>query len=122
MEHRAQPKEKEPLTTKRAFSMLPNYTGKVEEYDTWRFQMIQFLSEDAYFGKFLEWIENDLDAEDLHETAVNEKNLLHKERISDVIADHSSPPTTEENNEEKEARAKYPIWAGTTSSSTRCWL
>ena len=36
------------MTTKRALSMLPNYTGKVEEYDTWRFQMIQFLLEDVY--------------------------------------------------------------------------
>ena len=31
---RPQPRDKEGLTTKRAFSMLHHYTGKVEEYET----------------------------------------------------------------------------------------
>ena len=45
-EQRGQPREKEMMTTKRAFTMLPNYTGKVEDYENWRFQLIQFLSQD----------------------------------------------------------------------------
>ena len=45
------------LTTQRAFTLLPNYSGKVEEYEGWRFQMTQFLAEDPFFVKFLEWIE-----------------------------------------------------------------
>ena len=45
-DQRSQPREKEGLTAKRAFTMLPYYNGKVDEYDTWRFQMIQFLSQD----------------------------------------------------------------------------
>ena len=56
-ECRFQTKEKELMTTKRAFTMLPNYSGKVEECENWRFQMIQFLSQDPYSMKFLEWIE-----------------------------------------------------------------
>ena len=41
-ESKFRPKDKESMTTKRAFTMLPNYSGKVEEYENWRFQMIQF--------------------------------------------------------------------------------
>ena len=47
-ESRFQAKDKEFMTTKRTFTMLPQYSGNVEEYETWRFQMIQFLS--PYFG------------------------------------------------------------------------
>ena len=63
------------MTTKRAFTMLPHYAGKVEEYETWRFQLIHFLSQEPYFVEFLEWIENDLGSENQHSTAVQEKNL-----------------------------------------------
>ena len=56
-ETRSKPKDKDSLTTKRAFSLLPSYTGKAEEYDTWRFQLTQFLAEDSYFAAFLDWIE-----------------------------------------------------------------
>ena len=52
-------KEKELMTTKRAFTMLPNNFGKVEEFENWRFQMVQFLSQKPYFVAFLEWIENE---------------------------------------------------------------
>ena len=38
-------KEKELMTTKRVFTMLPNYSGKVEEDENWRLQMVQFLSQ-----------------------------------------------------------------------------
>ena len=55
-----QTKDKELMTMKRAFTMLPHYSGKVEEYATWRFLMIQFLSQEPYFVEFLEWIENDI--------------------------------------------------------------
>ena len=59
-------KDKESMTTKRAFTMLPHFSGKVEEYETWSFQLIQFLSQEPYFVEFLEWIENDLDSENQH--------------------------------------------------------
>ena len=36
-------KEKELMTTKHAFTMLPNYSGNVEEYENWRFLMVQFF-------------------------------------------------------------------------------
>ena len=36
-ESRFQAKDKELVTTKRAFMMQPHYSGKVEEYETWRF-------------------------------------------------------------------------------------
>ena len=56
-------KDEESMTTKRAFTML-HYSGKVEEYETWRFQLIQFLSQEPYIVEFLESIENDLISED----------------------------------------------------------
>ena len=63
---RVRVKEKELKTTKRAFTMLPNYSGKVEEYENWRFQMVQFLSQEPYFVAFLEWIENESYSEEQH--------------------------------------------------------
>ena len=47
-------KDKESMTTKRAFTMLPHYSGKVAQCETWRFQLIQFLSQEPYFVEFLE--------------------------------------------------------------------
>ena len=107
-EQRSQPREKDGLTTKRAFSMLPHYSGKVEDYDTWKFQMTQFLAEDPFFVTLLEWIENDLDGEDQHSSAVREKNVEHTEKVDDVVDYHSSPPSVEEKNEAAIVRAKYP--------------
>ena len=98
-------KDKESMTTKRALTMLPHYAGKVEEYETWRFQLIHFLSQ--------EWIEN---------TAVQEKNREHEDAVRDVCADHSNPPTPQEKKEENETRVKFLSWDGTTSSFTKCWL
>ena len=91
-------KDKESMTTKRAFTM-PHYSGKVEEYVTWRFQLIQFLSQEPYFVEFLEWIENDLGSENQHFTAVEGKNLEHEDAVRDVCADHSNPPTPQERKE-----------------------
>ena len=71
-ESRTLAKEKEGLTTKRAFTMLPHYHGKSEEFDSWKFQMTQFLAEDQFFIQFLEWIENDLPGENDHASAVQE--------------------------------------------------
>ena len=101
-----QPREKDGLTTKRAFSMLPHYSGKVEDFDTWRFQMTQFLAEDPYFVKLLEWIENDLDGEDQHASAIQEKNTEHKHNVDDAIDMQSSPPTPEDKKDAAIARAK----------------
>ena len=56
--------------------------------------------------EFLEWIENDLDSENQHSTAVQEKNLEHEDAVRDVCADHSNPLTPHEKKEE--TRVKYP--------------
>ena len=42
-------KDKESMTTKRTCTTRHHYSGKVEEYETWRFQMIQFLSQEPHF-------------------------------------------------------------------------
>ena len=39
IESRSRPRDKEGLTTKKAFSFLPGYAGKPEEYDGWKFQL-----------------------------------------------------------------------------------
>ena len=40
------------MTTRRAFSLLPSYNGRPEEFETWRFQLGQFLNEDPVFPGF----------------------------------------------------------------------
>ena len=96
-------KEKELMTTKRAFTMLPNYSGKGEEHDNWRFQMVQFLSQEPYFVAFLELIENELYSEEQHFLAVQDKNILHEEKVTDVTADHGNPPTPQEKKEAQDS-------------------
>ena len=63
------------MTTKRAFTMLPAYSGKVDEHENWRFQMVQFLSQEPHVVEVLEWIENELYSEEQHFLAVQEKNI-----------------------------------------------
>ena len=101
-------KDKESMTTMRAFTMLLHYSGKVEECETWCCQLIQFLSQESYFVEFLEWIENDLYSEDQHHIAIEEKNLEHVVAVRDVCEDHSNPPTPQEKTEENETRVKCP--------------
>ena len=50
------PKEeraREGLTSKRAFSQLPSYSGKPEEYEAWSFQVRRFLSEEKDFKELM---------------------------------------------------------------------
>ena len=61
--------------------MLPHYPGKVEEYETWRFQLIQFLLQEPHFVEFLEWVENDLYSKDQHHIAIKKKNLEHEDAL-----------------------------------------
>ena len=84
-------KEKELMTTKRVFTMLPNCSGHVEEYENWRFQMAYVSSQEPFFVEFLEWIEHALFSEDQHSLAVEDKNILHDEKNNDATADHSKP-------------------------------
>ena len=107
-ECRFQTKEKELMTTKRAFTMLPNYSGKVEEYENWRFQMIQFLSQDPCFVKFIEWIAHDMGPEDQLFFALQEMTFENEEEVKSVCADHSDPPTVLEKKEAHEVRMKCP--------------
>ena len=69
-DNRSRPEEKDGLTTERALSLLPTYSGKAEEYGTWRFQPTQLLAEDSYLRTFLEWIETSAGGEENHEAAV----------------------------------------------------
>ena len=44
---------REGLTMKRAFSQLPSYNGKIEDYDDWSFQVRRFLSEEKDFKEMM---------------------------------------------------------------------
>ena len=46
-----------PMTARRAFSSIPKYGGSSKEYDSWKFQMAQFLAEDMDFPGLLDYIE-----------------------------------------------------------------
>ena len=46
-----------PVTARRAFSSIPKYGGSSTEYDSWKFQMAQFLAEDMGFPVLLDYIE-----------------------------------------------------------------
>ena len=71
--------------------------------------------------EFLEWIENDLHSQEQHFLAVQEKNLSHEEKVNDVTADHSNPPTPQEKKHMQLSRS-IPSWHGTTGSFTKCQL
>ena len=68
------------MTTKRAFTMLPKYWCKVEEYEKLALPDGAILVTRTYFAEFLEWIENELYSEDQHFLEVEEKNILHEEK------------------------------------------
>ena len=87
-------KEKELMTTKRVFTMLPNCSGQVEEYENWRFQMAHFSSQEPFFVEFLERIEHALFSEEQHSLTVQER-ILYDEKNNDTTADHSKPTSAE---------------------------
>ena len=97
------PKSKESITSKRAFTMLPSYSGKPEEYDTWRFQLVQFLSQDAGFPAMLDWIETELGDESCHKVEIEEKEQKNKKDLED---EHGGAMTTEELDKKKEYEEK----------------
>ena len=45
------------MTDRKAFSTLPCFTGKVEDFDDWHFKMKQFLESDAEFLPFMMWVD-----------------------------------------------------------------
>ena len=96
------------MTTKRAFTMLHQYSGKVEECENGAFPDGAILVTRALLCGFLEWIEYELYSEEQHFLAVQEKNIRHEEKVTDVTADHSNPPTPQEKKEANETCAKYP--------------
>ena len=51
-------KTKGNMTGRRAFATIPAHTGKPEEFELWRFQLLQFLSAEPGFPAMIEWIEN----------------------------------------------------------------
>jgi len=63
------------MTSRMAFSNLPHYGGKVDEYKNWRFQFGQFLEEEENFVDFLEWLDNQ--AEELDHEAVDKWGAQH---------------------------------------------
>ena len=70
--------------------------------------MTKFLAEDPYFVKFLEWIEKDLEGEEHHEAAIEEKSAEDRLKVDYVLATHSSPPTWEEKQEAADVKMQYP--------------
>ena len=81
------------VTAKRAFAMLPTYSGKPEDFEGWRFQIVQFLSDDPVFPRILEWAEGTLGSDEaLHHTAVEELNRESQERV-DACKAAMSPPS-----------------------------
>ncbi len=50
-------KSRDYLTTKKGFSDMPNYDGKYEKYDDWRFKVTTFIEIEDNFKKLFEYIE-----------------------------------------------------------------
>ena len=65
-----------------------------------------FFTQEPYFVEFLEWIENEIYSEE-HFLAVQEMNIPHEDRATNVAADHENLPTPQRKNEAQETRAKY---------------
>ena len=99
------PRNKESLTSKRAFTMLANYTGKPEEYDTWRFQLVQFLSQDPAFPAMLEWIETELGDENSHVEEIEAKEEKNKQEVAE---EHEGAISAEELERKKVHEEKKP--------------
>jgi len=51
-------KKREPMTMRRAFSVLRRFSGRIEDYDDWIFRMRRFLEEEEGFAEFLKWVES----------------------------------------------------------------
>ena len=97
------------MTSKGAFTMLPKYSGTAEEYEKLVLPDGRVSCHKSLFVfEFLEWIENECCSEEQHFLAVQEKNILHEEKVNNVTADHSNPPTPQEKKEAHETCAKYP--------------
>ena len=54
-----------PMRTRRAFSIIPKFTGSSKECDPWKFQLSQLLSEDMDFPGLLDDLIDELDAVNL---------------------------------------------------------
>ena len=50
-------KSRDLFVMKKGFAAIPKYTGKVEDYDDWRFQAQTFLGMEDGFEELIEWIE-----------------------------------------------------------------
>ena len=87
---------KESMTGRRAFTSLPTYSGKPEEFDLWRFQLIQFLSAEPAFPAMIHWVE----------TEGNVKEEFHGEKRKDQ-EDWRRKELERIPPEEKEQRKKY---------------
>ena len=83
------------MTGRRAFTMLPTYSGKPEEFDLWRFQILQFLSSEPAFPAFIDWIETRLSVKESEHRA--ERDNQEKERKDSL--DYDIDP---EGSEERE--------------------
>ena len=45
------------MTNRKGFSIVPHYSGRIDEYEMWNFKMVTFLSEEEGFREFIDWIE-----------------------------------------------------------------
>ena len=80
-----------------------------------------FFTQEPYFVEFLEWIENEIYSEE-HFLAVQEMNIPHEDRTTNVTADHANLPTPQQKNEAQENSCEVSSVVITTSSFTKCWV
>ena len=81
--------------------------------------MVQFLSQEFKFVDFVEWIENELCSEEHSFLAVQEKNIPHEEKVTELLITNQHTP--QEKHEGNKIRASIFRWDGITSSFTMCW-
>ena len=66
------------MTSRKAYNAIPHYTGKAEEYDTWKFKMTAFLHEETSFQILLSWIEEkttEITLEELEDFELNNDKI-----------------------------------------------
>ena len=58
MKKEAHGKGRDLFISKKGFSALPQFDGKTEKYDDWRFKVVTFLEMEDQFSEFLTFIES----------------------------------------------------------------
>jgi hypothetical protein len=53
--------DRKDVTAAKAFSDLPKFSGKPDQFENWRFKMYQYLTKDVNYVKLIAWIEKQTD-------------------------------------------------------------